>query len=51
MVDKLYGIVLVHFDIEAIQASKHFEKQSLAFHHRLRCHRPDISQAKYGGTV
>ncbi len=45
------GVLLVHLDVEHIDAGELLEQYCLAFHHRLGGQRSDVAQAQHRGAV
>ena len=50
-INKLFGVGLVHFQIETVDIGEFLEQDGLAFHYRFGCERPDIAKAKHGRAV
>jgi len=49
--DQLVRIVLLHFDVEHIDAGEFLEQHALAFHHRLGRQRPDVAQPQHRSAI
>ena len=46
-VDEFIDVACINFDVNGVNIGKGFEKDTLAFHHRLGAHGPEITEAQY----
>ena len=48
---EFFGVFLVDFDVEHVDACVYLEQQALALHYRLAAHGADVAQAEHGRAV
>jgi hypothetical protein len=48
---QLFGVGLVHLEVETVDIGEFLEEHRLALHHRLGGQRADIAEAQHGGAV
>jgi hypothetical protein len=48
---QLFGVGLVHLEVETVDIGEFLEEDRLALHHRLGGQRADIAEAQHGGAV